>query len=51
MAPTYNDTSETVHDAEGGNLSGLPDKSVIYVICGVIMSEKRLRHGSDIVDI
>ena len=48
---TYGDATKTVHDADGGDLGGLPLGRGDLVVVLVITRKERLRDGADVVDI
>ena len=51
MLLTYGDATKTVHDADGGYLSGLPLRRLHLVIVRIVVGEERLRDCADVVDI
>lgn len=48
---TYDDTPETVHDADGRYLRGLPLRGLDLIVVRIVVREQRLRDGADVVDV
>lgn len=48
---TYDDTPETIHDADGRYLRGLPLRRLDLIVVRIVVREQRLGDGADVVDV